>query len=108
MAIDRPNQVWCAYITYIPAPRGFLYLVAIMDGAMRHVLAWLLLKTMDADICVKALEETLTRYGKPRILTQPGQPVYLPQLYRKEKRCRYLRLYVWQGPVWRSLKCEAA
>ena len=31
MVIDRPNQVWCADITYIPMRRGFLYLVAIMD-----------------------------------------------------------------------------
>ncbi len=31
MAIDRPHQVWCANITYIPVQRGFLYLVAIMD-----------------------------------------------------------------------------
>jgi putative transposase len=31
MQIDRPNQVWCADITFIPVKRGFLYLVAIMD-----------------------------------------------------------------------------
>ena len=30
-AITRPNQMWCADITYIPMRRGFLYLVAIMD-----------------------------------------------------------------------------
>ena len=30
MAIDRPNRVWCADITYIPVQRGFLYLVAII------------------------------------------------------------------------------
>jgi len=29
--IDRPNQVWCADITYIPMARGFVYLVAVMD-----------------------------------------------------------------------------
>ena len=27
IAIDRPNQVWCADITYIPIGRGFLYLL---------------------------------------------------------------------------------
>jgi putative transposase len=31
LRIDRPNQVWCADITYLPMRKGFLYLVAIMD-----------------------------------------------------------------------------
>jgi hypothetical protein len=31
LRVDRPNQVWCADITYLPMQRGFLYLVAIMD-----------------------------------------------------------------------------
>jgi putative transposase len=67
MKIDRPNQVWCADITYIPVQRGFLYLVAIMDWATRHVLAWRLLNTMDASFCVEALAEALSKYGKPEI-----------------------------------------
>ena len=37
LAIERPNQVWCADITYIPIGRGFLYLVAIMDRRNRIV-----------------------------------------------------------------------
>jgi putative transposase len=32
LTIDRVNQVWCSDITYIPMPRGFLYLVVIMDA----------------------------------------------------------------------------
>ena len=67
LAIDRPNQVWCADITYIPVQRGFLYLVAIMDWATRHVLAWRLSNTMDASFCVAALGEALARYGRPEI-----------------------------------------
>ena len=67
MTIDRPNQVWCADITYIPVQRGFLYLVAIMDWATRHVLAWRLSNTMDAGFCVEALQEALARYGRPKI-----------------------------------------
>ena len=54
LTIDRPNQVWCADITYIPVSRGFLYLVAIMDWATRHVLSWRLSNTMDAGFCVEA------------------------------------------------------
>jgi putative transposase len=67
LSIERPNRVWCADITYIPVQRGFLYLVAIMDWATRHVLAWRLSNTMDAGFCVEALNEALARYGKPEI-----------------------------------------
>ena len=63
LRIDRPNHVWCADITYIPVRRGFLYLVAVMDWASRHVLAWRLSNTLDAGFCVEALEEALERYS---------------------------------------------
>jgi len=63
--IDRPNQVWCPDITYIPMRRGFLYLVAIMDWSTRTVLSWRLSNTTDSDFCAQALEEALGRYGKP-------------------------------------------
>jgi putative transposase len=67
LAIDRPNQVWCADITYIPVQRGFLYLVAIMDWATRRVLARRLSNTMDTRFCVEALNEALAGYGKSEI-----------------------------------------
>lgn len=35
LTIERPKQVCCCGITYLPLPRGFLYLVAIMDRASR-------------------------------------------------------------------------
>ncbi len=55
LAIDRPDQVWCADITYVPVSRGFFYLVAVMDWASRRVLAWRLSNTMDSAFCVDAL-----------------------------------------------------
>ena len=77
MTIERPNQVWAADITYIPVGRGFLYLVAVMDWSSRAVLAWRLSNTMDVSFCVSALEEALTRFGRPEIFntdqgSQPG------------------------------------
>ena len=66
-AITKPNQVWCADITYIPMKRGFLYLVAIMDWHSRAVLSWRLSNTMEADLCVPALEDAITRFGVPEI-----------------------------------------
>lgn len=67
LTIERPNQVWCADITYIPMHRGFMYLVAVMDWFSRRVLSWRLSNTMDADFCVAALEEALLRHGPPEI-----------------------------------------
>jgi putative transposase len=66
MEIKRPNQVWCADITYIPMARGFMYLVVIMDWYSRYVLSWRLSNTLDSDFCVEALNEAL-RKDKPEI-----------------------------------------
>jgi putative transposase len=95
LAITRPNQVWCADITFVgkTAPhavflssslrmeRGFLYLVAIMDWYSRKVFdgltrphrghgpisPWRLSNTLEADFCVAALKEALAEYGPPEI-----------------------------------------
>src|SRR3954451_9623278 len=54
-------------ITYIPMPRGFLYLVVIMDWHSRAVLSWRLSNTLHADFCVEALEKALRGFGRPEI-----------------------------------------
>lgn len=66
LAINRPQQVFAADITYIRMQRGFLYLVAIMDWYSRYVLSWRLSNSLDADFCTEALEEALSR-GQPEI-----------------------------------------
>ena len=66
--VERPNQVWCADITYLPMRRGFLYLVAIMDWFTRKVLAWRISNTLEADFCVEALNEAVHRFGPPEIM----------------------------------------
>jgi len=67
LTIDRPNQVWATDLTYIPMAKGFVYVVAIMDWYSRKVLAWRVSNSMDADPCVEALEEAISRYGTPDI-----------------------------------------
>ena len=68
LRVDRPNQLWCADITYLPMRRGFLYLVAIMDWFTRKVLAWRISNTLEADFCVEALNEAIHRFGPPEIM----------------------------------------
>ena len=67
LTISRPNQVWAADITYIPLARGSAYLVAIMDWYSRRVLSWRLSNTLDASFCVEALQEAISRFGRPEI-----------------------------------------
>lgn len=67
LTIEHPNHVWCADITYVPFKKGFLYLVAVMDGHSRKVLSWRLSNTMTVDFYVAALEEALALYGTPEI-----------------------------------------
>ena len=116
LMIDRPNQVWCADITYIPMRRGFLYLVAIMDWASRKVLAWRLSNTMEADFCIEALREALARFGAPEIFnTDQGSQFTSPRFTEVLKdagvrismdgRGRWMD-NVFIERLWRSLKYE--
>lgn len=66
LTIDRPDQVWCSDITYVPLRCGYLYLVAVMDWFSRHVLAWRLSNTLESTFCVEALDDALAR-GRPEI-----------------------------------------
>jgi len=67
LAIDRPNLVWAADVTYIPMARGFCYLVGVMDVFSRRLLAWRVSNSLDTRFCLEALEEALGRYGQPGV-----------------------------------------
>ncbi len=66
VTIERVNQVWSTDITYIPLPKGFLYLTAVLDWYSRYVLSWRLSNTLEAGFCIEALEEALLR-GCPEV-----------------------------------------
>ncbi len=66
LVIDRPNQVWCTDVTYLPMPRGFMFLVAILDWYSRYVVAWMVSNTQDTVFCLDALEQAFS-HGCPEI-----------------------------------------
>ena len=104
LRVDRPNQVWCADITYLPMRRGFLYLVAIMDWYTRKVLAWRISNTLEAEFCVDVLNEAIHKFGQPEIMNTD-------QLRRSAVRIsmdgkgRFLD-NIFVERLWRSLKYE--
>jgi putative transposase len=116
LTIVRPNQVWCADITYIPMAKGFVYLVAVMDWFSRRVLAWRVSITMETDSCVEALREAMDRYGPPEIFnTDQGAQFtsadFVGELEGRgvqvsmDGRGRYLD-NIFIERLWRSLKYE--
>ena len=117
LRIERPNHVWCADITYIPVRRGFLYLVAIMDWASHHVLAWRLSNTLDAGFCTDALEEALARYGTPEVFNTDQGSQFTSFAFTGRLREAGIRISmdgrgrcmdnIFIERLWRSLKYEA-
>ncbi len=116
VVVDRPNQVWCADITYIPMRRGFLYLVAVMDWSTRKVLSWRVSNTMDAAFCIEALEEALARYGRPDIFNSDQGSQFTSPRFTGVLQAAGVRISMdgrgrWMDNVfierlWRSLKYE--
>ena len=117
MVIDRPNQVWCADITFVPVKNGFLYLVAIMDWATRKVLSWRLSNTMHANFCVEALKEAIAKHGPPEIMNTDQGSQFTGSAWTTtlkdagvcismDGRGRYLD-NIFIERLWRSLKQEA-
>jgi len=79
LKITHPCQVWSADITYVPMPRGFMYLVAVLDWFSRYVVAWRLSNTLDAGFCLEALEQALD-HGQPEIFnTDQGAQFTCPR-----------------------------
>lgn len=64
--IGQVDQVWSCDITYIPMPKGFVYLFAIIDWFSRFVLAWTISTTLDVSFCLEGLDQALAN-GTPGI-----------------------------------------
>ena len=109
LEVQRPNQAWCADLTYVPMAHGFLYLVAIMDWHSRKVLSWGLSTTQDTVFCVHApagRHRALRRAGG--VQHRPGQPVHVHGVDRGAGRARHPDLHGRQGPVERQRVHRAA
>ena len=115
VTVDRVNQVWAADITYLPMSRGFLYLVAIMDWHSRYVLAWKLSNTLEADFCIDALKEALSK-GQPEIFNTDQGSQFTSEAFSglllergikvsMDGKGRYLD-NIFVERLWRSVKYE--
>ena len=115
LEITRPNQVWCADITYVRLNQGFVYLVAIMDWYSRYVVSWQLSNTLDADFCLASLEQALTMH-KPEIFNTDQGVQFTSQDFTARLQSADIRVSmdsrgraydnIFVERLWRSVKYE--
>lgn len=72
MKIGQVGQVVGADITYIPMPKGFLYLVAFIDWYSRYVLSWELSNSLESSFCIEALSRIWTQTNVEILNTDQG------------------------------------
>ena len=117
LTIERPNQVWCADITYIPMAQGHAYLCAVMDWHSRKVLGWEVSNTMDIGLCLKALEKAKAKAGRsPEIFNTDQGSQFTSKEWIDKLKGLGVRISMdgkgrWMDNVfierlWRSLKYE--
>jgi len=68
LAVIRPDQVWCADITYIPlANNGTVYLAFLIDVFTRMVRGWHLSRGVSEELTQEALARALSTGHQPEI-----------------------------------------
>jgi putative transposase len=59
-AVESPDTVWCADITYIATASGWVYLAAIIDLATRMIVGWSMATHMRTELVESALLNALS------------------------------------------------
>jgi transposase InsO family protein len=81
LAIEYPDQVWVADITYIRLMDEFVYLAVVLDVFTRSIRGWCLSRQLDQDLALSALRKAL-QAGMPPSIHHSDQGVqYAAQAY---------------------------
>jgi transposase InsO family protein len=60
----RPNQLWVADFTYVATWAGFVYVAFVIDVFARLVIGWRVARSMQTDLVLDALEQSLWSRSK--------------------------------------------
>lgn len=114
--IDHPNQVWSTDISYIPMPKGKLYLFAIMDVYSRFIVGWGLYNTLEAQNAVDVLSLAVERFGAPEIINSDQGCQFTCSLWEDTLKGYGIKISMdgrgrcrdnaWIERFWRTLKRE--
>jgi hypothetical protein len=62
-AVDRPNRLWVADLTYVPIWAGFAYVAFVTDVFSRKIVGWRVSGSLRSDLALDALEQALCARG---------------------------------------------
>jgi len=81
--INRLNQVWQTDISYIRVAGGFMYLTGIIDVYSRKALSYRLSSSLSSLACIEALEDAVSKYGRPEIINSDQGCQYTSEAWVK-------------------------
>jgi putative transposase len=81
LEINSFNQVWQTDISYIRVGNGFMYLTGIIDVYSRKLLSYRVSNSLSSLACVDALEDAVSKYGKPEIINSDQGRQYTSDLW---------------------------
>lgn len=84
LEINRFNQVWQTDISYIRVGSGFMYLTGIIDVYSRKVLSYRISNSLSVASCIDAVEDAVSKYGKPEIINSDQGSQYTSDLWVKQ------------------------
>jgi putative transposase len=85
LAVDGPNQLWVADITYVAITVGFVYVAVILDAWSRRVVGYAISRSIDARLTVAALKAAIERRNPPHGCVHHSDrgSQYAAQVYRE-------------------------
>ncbi len=115
LEISKPNKVWAVDITYIKTPRGFVYLVALIDIFSRFIVSSKLSISLDTQPCLEILHKGL-KIATPQIInsdqgSQFTSRVWIDFLTQKNIQISMDSVGRWADNIyierfWRTIKQE--
>ena len=82
--VTQNNEVWGIDITYIPMPKGSMYLCAMIDWYARKAIASTLSNTLGTEFVIRTLNKAFRKHGIPKIINsdQGSQCVFSKKIPR--------------------------
>lgn len=114
--VERPNQVWCTDITYIPMAKGFMYMTAFIDVYSRKIMSWGISNSMETKWCLNVLKQGIEAYGKPEIINSDQGSQYTSAMWTQFLEKQEIKISMdgkgratdnaWIERFWKSIKTD--